>query len=148
MGRPAAGDAGTLPFGDPIGAFCRENHVALDGARSGPLVGLTFGVKDVFHIVGARTGFGHPDWLSTHEPATVTATAVQRLLDAGARMVGKTHTDELAYSLTGENVHYGTPVNARAPDRIPGGSSNGGPNGMTPSSGTRPTVGRNPRIPQ
>ena len=47
------------------------------------------------------------------------------LLSAGARMIGKTHTDELAYSLTGENAHYGTPVNVRAPDRIPGGSSNG-----------------------
>ena len=54
-----------------------------------------------------------------------TAVAVQRLLDAGADLAGKTHTDELAYSLTGENRHYGTPVNARAPDRIPGGSSNG-----------------------
>ena len=36
---------------------------------------------------------------------------VQRLLDAGADMIGKTHTDELAYSLSGENVHYGTPLN-------------------------------------
>ncbi len=99
--------------------------MALAGAPRGPLAGRTFAVKDVFHIAGARTGFGHPDWLRTHEPAAVTATAVQRLLDAGARMVGKTHTDELAYSLTGENVHYGTPVNVRAPDRIPGGSSSG-----------------------
>jgi amidase len=113
------------PIHDPVGAFCRDNHVALDGARGGPLAGLTFGVKDVFHIAGARTGFGHPDWLRTHAPATVTATAVQRLLEAGATMMGKTHTDELAYSLTGENVHYGTPVNVRAPGRIPGGSSNG-----------------------
>jgi amidase len=40
-------------------------------------------------------------------------------------MVGKTHTDELAYSLTGENVHYGTPVNPWDAQRIPGGSSNG-----------------------
>jgi len=40
-------------------------------------------------------------------------------------MVGKTHTDEMAYSLNGENVHYGTPVNPRAPERIPGGSSSG-----------------------
>ncbi|HEV8307739.1 MAG TPA: amidase [Methylomirabilota bacterium] len=125
MTPPAARDTGPLPFDDPIGAFCRHTHVALAGAPSGPLAGLSFGVKDVFHIAGARTGFGHPDWLRTHEPADVTATAVQRLLDAGARMIGKTHTDELAYSLTGENVHYGTPLNVRAPDRIPGGSSNG-----------------------
>ena len=40
-------------------------------------------------------------------------------------MVGKTQTDELAYSLNGENVHYGTPTNPRAPGRIPGGSSSG-----------------------
>ena len=114
-----------LPFDDPVGAFCRHNHVALKGAQGGPLAGLAFGAKDVFHIAGTPTGFGHPAWLATHEPPRDTATAVQRLLDAGADLVGKTHTDELAYSLTGENVHYGTPVNARAPDRIPGGSSNG-----------------------
>ena len=36
-------------------------------------------------------------------------------------MVGKTHSDEMAYSLNGENVHYGTPINPKAPDRIPGG---------------------------
>ncbi len=113
------------PPEDPLGAFCRDNHVAKEGAARGPLKGLTFAVKDVFHIAGQKTGFGHPDWLRTHPPARVTAVAVQRLLDAGADMVGKTHTDELAYSLTGENTHYGTPVNPAAPDRIPGGSSNG-----------------------
>ena len=81
-------------------------------AGRAPLAGLAFGAKDVFHIAGTPTGFGHPAWLATHEPPRDTATAVQRLLDAGADLVGKTHTDELAYSLTGENVHYGTPVNA------------------------------------
>lgn len=114
-----------LPFDDPLGAFCAETHVALPGAGAGPLAGLTFAVKDVFHIKGHRTGFGSPEWLATHEPADVTASAVQRVLGAGADMVGKTLTDELAYSLTGENVHYGTPVNSAAPDRVPGGSSNG-----------------------
>ena len=114
-----------LPFEDPVGAFCRHNHVAVMGAGRGPLAGLTFGAKDVFHIAGTPTGFGHPTWFATHEPPGETAVAVQRLLDAGADLAGKTHTDELAYSLTGENRHYGTPVNARAPDRIPGGSSNG-----------------------
>ena len=113
------------PPDDPLGAFCRENHVALEGESIGSLAGLTFGVKDIFHIAGHRTGFGHPDWLRTHPPAQVTASAVQRLLDAGASMVGKTHTDELAYSLSGQNMHYGTPVNPVAPDRIPGGSSCG-----------------------
>lgn len=110
---------------DPLGAFCRENHAALSGSGSGPLAGLSFAAKDVFHVEGFRTGFGQPDWLATHEPATETARAVRQLLDAGADMRGRTLTDELAYSLTGENVHYGTPVNPRDPDRIPGGSSNG-----------------------
>src|SRR5207244_925589 len=58
-------------------------------------------------------------------PARSTAVAVKRLLAAGANMVGRTHCDELCYSLTGENVHYGAPVNVNAPGRIPGGSSNG-----------------------
>lgn len=110
---------------DPYNCFCREPHVARDGAPAGPLRGLSFAVKDVFDIAGHRTGNGNPVWLETHEPAAHTASAVERLLGAGARMVGKTQTDELTYSLNGENVHYGTPVNPNAPGRIPGGSSSG-----------------------
>jgi amidase len=110
---------------DQLGAFCRHTHVALRGAGEGPLEGLTFGVKDIYAIEGHRTGFGSPDWLRTHPPATRTAPVVQQLLDAGADMVGKTHTDELTFSLNGENAHYGTPVNVNAPGRIPGGSSSG-----------------------
>lgn len=117
-------DPATIP-NDPLGAFCRDNHVALEGAAAGPLAGLTFGAKDLFHVAGQRTGFGHPDWLRSHPPATATAVAIRQLLDAGAGMLGKTLTDELAYSLTGENSHYGTPINPAAPDRVPGGSSNG-----------------------
>lgn len=110
---------------DLLGAFCRANHAALQGSRTGPLAGLTFGAKDIYEIAGVRTGFGQPDWLRTHPPAERTATAVRLLLAAGADMVGKTHCDELCYSLTGENVHFGTPVNVNAPGRVPGGSSNG-----------------------
>jgi amidase len=110
---------------DSFGAFCRDNHIFVEGAEAGPLSGLTFAVKDVFHIKGGVTGFGHPDWLRTHGEEAVTAVAVQQLLDAGATMVGKTVTDELAYSLTGENYHYGTPVNPRDATCIPGGSSSG-----------------------
>ena len=110
---------------DPLGSFCRDNHATLKGSGAGPLAGSTFAVKDAFHIEGARTGFGQPDWLRSHPPARVTATAVKQVLAAGADMVGKTHCDELCYSLTGENVHFGTPVNVNAPGRVPGGSSNG-----------------------
>ena len=110
---------------DKLGAFCHHTHVEMKGAASGPLAGRTFAVKDIYDVAGQRTGFGSPDWLRTHEPAARTAPAVQLLLEAGANLVGKTLTDEMAWSLTGENAHYGTPVNVNAPGRIPGGSSSG-----------------------
>ncbi len=115
---------GTSPD-DPLGAFCRENNATLRGSGSGPLAGLTFAAKDVFDIAGILTGFGSPTWLNTHPPAGDTAPAVQRLIDAGADMIGKVLTDELTYSLSGQNAHYGTPANPAAPGRIPGGSSSG-----------------------
>jgi len=110
---------------DELGAFCRHTHIEARGAAAGPLAGLTFAAKDLYDVAGQKTGFGSPDWLRTHEPATRTAPAVQMLLDAGAHLVGKTHTEEMAWSLTGENAHYGTPVNVNAPGRVPGGSSSG-----------------------
>lgn len=116
--------AATLPD-DPVGAFCRENHVARAHTGRGRLSDLSFGAKDVFDIAGTPTGFGNPDWLATHPPATATAPVVDALLAAGADLRGRTVTDELTYSLSGENVHYGTPLNAAAPGRIPGGSSSG-----------------------
>jgi amidase len=110
---------------DPLGAFCTDQNVQIEGSTSGELSGLSFAAKDVFDIAGFRTGAGNPDWLRTHPPAECTASAVQRLLDAGASLTGKTHTDELTFSLNGENFHYGTPVNPNAPGRVPGGSSSG-----------------------
>ena len=110
---------------DKLGAFCRHTHAELAGAANGPLAGLTFALKDIYDVAGHKTGFGCPDWLKSHEAAARTASSVQRLLDAGARLVGKTHTEEMAWSLTGENAHYGTPINVNAPGRVPGGSSSG-----------------------
>ena len=95
-------------------------------ARQGSLSGLGLGVKDLFHIAGIPTTAGNPDWMSSHpQPANVTAPTVTALLEAGATLIGKTLTDELAYSLEGINKHYGTPINPQAPERIPGGSSSG-----------------------
>ena len=111
--------------GKNLGAFCDWAEVRLPGRASGPLAGLRFAVKDLYDVEGHVTGCGNPDWLATHGPAASTAPAVERLVEAGATMIGKTITDELAFSLFGENFHYGTPVNARAPDRVPGGSSSG-----------------------
>ncbi|MGZ5154663.1 MAG: amidase family protein, partial [Burkholderiales bacterium] len=110
---------------DTLGAFCRHTHVAVRAAGAGELSGLTFGAKDIYDIAGCKTGFGSPDWLRTHAAASQTAPIVQQLLDAGADLLGKTHTDELTFSLNGENAHYGTPINVNAPGRIPGGSSSG-----------------------
>ena len=97
----------------------------LRGASSGPLAGLTAAVKDMYDIAGERTGGGNPTWLAAHPPAATTAPAVRRLLEAGADIIGKTVCDEFFFSITGANAHYGTPLNARAPGRLPGGSSSG-----------------------
>lgn len=110
---------------DPFGAFCRENHIALAPTGHGLLDGLTFAAKDVMSIAGHRTAFGQPTWYGTHPPGTESAVVLQRTLAGGARMLGVTLTDELSYSLSGENVHYGTPLNPNAPDRVAGGSSSG-----------------------
>ena len=108
-----------------FGAFVPHGRIRVEGAADGPLRGLTFAAKDLFDVAGHGTSAGNPDWLATHRPAETNAWAVQALLDAGATLTGKTVTDELAYGMTGRNVHYGAPVNPAAPDRITGGSSSG-----------------------
>src|SRR5690606_24691469 len=108
-----------------LGCFCPHGDIHIEGKPGGPLSGLRFAAKDLFDVEGHVTGAGNPDWLATHEPATATASSVSKLLEAGAALHGKTITDELAYSLAGVNMHYGTPVNAACPDRLPGGSSSG-----------------------
>src|SRR6186713_406323 len=97
----------------------------LKGAASGPLAGLSAVVKDMYDIAGERTGCGSPEWLATHPPAARNCPPVQKILDAGATITGKTVCDEYFYSVSGANAHYGTPVNVRAPGRLPGGSSAG-----------------------
>lgn len=91
----------------------------------GLLSGLRLTTKDVFDLAGFPTGAGNPDWLRTHPSADEDALVVRQLEHAGAVYVGRTVSDELAFSLNGENMHYGTPHNPRAPGRIPGGSSSG-----------------------
>jgi amidase len=97
----------------------------LKGAAAGPLAGLSAVVKDMYAIAGERSGAGNPDWLANASPAAAHCGVVQKLLDAGATITGKTICDEFFYSVAGQNAHYGTPRNIRAPGRIPGGSSSG-----------------------
>jgi amidase len=110
---------------DPLGAFVMGPRLFEPGAVGGPLSGLRFAVKDVFDVAGTRTGAGNPDWLADAPVASAHAPAISAILAAGADFWGKTVTDELAYSLSGTNVHYGTPVNTAAPGHVPGGSSSG-----------------------
>jgi amidase len=107
------------------GAFVPGELFELSVRSDGPLAGLTFAVKDLFDVAGRATGGGNPTWKETHAHAMRSAVAVQRLLDSGATAIGKTVTDELAYSIVGKNWHFGTPRNGAAPDRMPGGSSSG-----------------------
>src|SRR5256714_3831115 len=92
---------------------------------SGMLDGLCFAVKDVIDVAGWKTGCGNPTWRDSHPSAVANAVCVEQLLRAGARCVGKTISDELAFSLLGQNHFYGTPLNPQAPNRVPGGSSSG-----------------------
>jgi amidase len=108
-----------------FGAFVARSPCARDPTGRGPLSGLTFAVKDFIDVAGCCTGGGNPDWLASHPAVEKSAPAVEALLGAGARLVGKTSMDELAFSLEGANAHYGTPVNPACPDRLPGGSSSG-----------------------
>jgi amidase len=110
---------------DPARAFMPYPAVAIPHREGGTLSGLTFAAKDLFDVAGYPTSSGSPHMLAMSGIKTRTAPTVQKLLDAGARLVGKTITDELAFSMNGKNAHFGTPVNGGAPDRIPGGSSSG-----------------------
>ncbi|MBR0566102.1 amidase [Azoarcus sp. L1K30] len=110
---------------DPAHAFVPYPAVELAHAAEGPLAGLSFAVKDLFDVTGYPTGGGNPHVLALSGIKTRTAPTVQRLLDSGARFVGKTYTDELAFSMNGINAHFGAPINGGAPERITGGSSSG-----------------------
>ncbi|XP_021817545.1 amidase 1 [Prunus avium] len=115
-----------MAIGSNYGAFM-EKFVLQPHSSSHdlPLSGLTFAVKDIFDVAGYVTGFGNPDWARTHPASESTAQAVSAILRGGATCNGKTVMDEMAYSINGENKHYGTPINPCAPDRVPGGSSSG-----------------------
>jgi amidase len=110
---------------DDFGAFVTGERFRIEGKPGGPLAGLTFAAKDLFDVAGHVTGGGNPDWARVNPVPTRHAWAVQRLLDAGASLIGKTITDEVSLGILGENPFDGTAKNPRAPGRVPGGSSSG-----------------------
>ena len=110
---------------DTCNAFVPGEMITVSPNREGKLSSLTFAVKELYDVKGFVTGAGNPRWKNTHPAAQTTAPAVEMLLNEGATLLGKTISDEMAFSLDGENFHYGTPLNSKCPDRIPGGSSSG-----------------------
>ncbi|MDO8375927.1 MAG: amidase, partial [Aquabacterium sp.] len=114
-----------MPLHDPAHAFVPYPDAPVPRAATGPLAGLSFAAKDLFDVAGYPTGGGSPIVLAMSGIKTAHATAVAQLLAGGAAFVGKTVTDEFAFSMNGNNAHFGAPVNGGAPDRISGGSSSG-----------------------
>jgi aspartyl-tRNA(Asn)/glutamyl-tRNA(Gln) amidotransferase subunit A len=98
------------------------------GLRRSPIDGLPVSIKDLFDVAGETTLAGSVA-LRGYPQASAHAVVVQRLIAAGAAIVGRTNMTEFAYSGLGINPHYGTPRNPwqREQDggRIPGGSSSG-----------------------
>jgi aspartyl-tRNA(Asn)/glutamyl-tRNA(Gln) amidotransferase subunit A len=92
-------------------------------ARPGPLRGRRLLVKDLIDTAGIRTTYGSK--LYAHHVPARTATAVERLVAAGAVVVGKANLHEFAWGVTSQNPWYGTVQNPRLPGCTPGGSSGG-----------------------
>lgn len=127
----AADGEGARTFTRVYHASARQQALAAASRRArqqalGPLDGIPVAIKDLFDVAGEATT-GGSTVLATADAATANAAVVDRLLQAGAVIVGKTNMTEFAYSGLGINPHYGTPANAfdRPSRRIPGGSSSG-----------------------
>ncbi|KAF1021012.1 MAG: Biuret hydrolase [Paracidovorax wautersii] len=118
-------DLNDFPIDDTVGAWVPHGRFVIAPHAHGALDGLRFAAKDVYDVAGHPTGAGNPAWLASHPIPTASSPLVDRLLGAGASLMGKVLTDELAYSIQGDNIHYGTPLNAAAPGRVTGGSSSG-----------------------
>jgi amidase len=105
------------------GAFCQV--IDVPPYRPGRLSGLTFAVKDMIDVAGCQTLVGSPDWAKDHPLSVVNAVVVDQCLSEGALCRGKTVMGELAFGLAGSNPFYGMPLNPKANERVPGGSSSG-----------------------
>ncbi len=106
-----------------LNAFLEIFDEASFPACNGPLAGMTVAVKDVLALKGARLTCGSK-FLEQFE-SLYTATCVERLIQAGARIVGKTNMDEFAMGSSNENSAYGPVKNPWDETRVPGGSSGG-----------------------
>jgi allophanate hydrolase len=102
--------------------LARARALEAEGPRGRSLWGVTVAVKDNIDVAGLPTTAACPGYAYTPQN---NAFAVQRLLDAGANIVGKTNLDQFATGLVGVRSPYGVPRNVFDPARVPGGSSSG-----------------------
>jgi allophanate hydrolase len=112
----------TTADGTPAAAWLARPDQPIRLTDSGPLAGLSFAVKDNIDVAGLATTAGCPAF--GYQPLSH-ATVVRRLLEAGARLVGKTNLDQFACGLNGTRSPYGAVPNAFDPAYVSGGSSSG-----------------------
>lgn len=105
--------------------FCQHGPTEWQVSDEGSLIDERLAVKDLFAVKGEINSAGNPDWLANANVAKQSASSVTKLMNQGCKFVGFTHTDEIAYSLEGNNVHYGAAENPKIPNHACGGSSMG-----------------------
>lgn len=103
--------------------LCLDVVASRAAARQSPLFGIPLAIKDLYDLAGTPTTAGTSFFRD--QAAERDAAVVERLRAAGAIIVGKTNTQEIAYGVTGINPHFGACRNPWDTARIPGGSSSG-----------------------
>ena len=109
--------------GDELNAYLWKAEEGINGSTDGELAGVPIAVKDIFCTEDVATTAGSKILEGYRPPYT--ATAVRRLTEAGARVLGKTNMDEFAMGSSNENSAYGPALNPWDTGRVPGGSSGG-----------------------